>query len=158
VYHSDLLDTVARMSERMRIAHPPSVRTATRVPGPLVLGVFRPVIILPATLLERGDKSDLELVLAHELAHCKRWDLAWDWLPTLMRGLFFFHPLVWLACRETRLASEIACDQLAMHDTSRPAAAYADVLLRVAMEISRSRCRRPMAAVGVFESYQSLKR
>jgi beta-lactamase regulating signal transducer with metallopeptidase domain len=155
---SQLLDAVARLSRRMGIARPPALRTASSVPGPLVIGVFRPAVILPTTLLERGDRADLELVLAHELAHCRRRDLAWAWLPTLVRALFFFHPLVWLACREARLASEIACDQLAIEDTDKPASAYADVLLRVAIEVSRCGSRRPLGAIGVFESYQSLKR
>src|SRR5262249_6794184 len=118
----------------------------------------RPVIILPTTLVKRGDKAELELVLAHELAHCRRWDLAWDWLPTLLRALFFFHPLIWPACREARLASEIACDQLAIEHTDKPASAYADVLLRVATEVSRNGCWSPLGAIGAFESYRSLKR
>jgi hypothetical protein len=142
----------------MGMARPPSVRTASSVPGPLVIGVFRPVVVLPTTLLERGDNAEMELVLAHELAHCRRWDLAWDWLPTVVRGLFFFHPLVWLAFREARLATEIACDQLAIADTAKPASAYAAVLLRIAIEVSRSGSRRPLGAIGAFESYQSLKR
>jgi beta-lactamase regulating signal transducer with metallopeptidase domain len=154
----DVLDKIAILSERMGMAQPPSVRTASSVPGPLVIGIFRPVVILPTTLLERGDKAELELVLAHELAHCRRWDLLWEWLPTVVRAFFFFHPLVWLASREARLASEIACDELAIQDTDRPASAYADVLLRVAMEVSRYGCRRSLGAIGVFESYQSLKR
>ena len=155
---TNLLDTVARLSARMGMARPPSVRMVSDVPGPLVLGVFRPVVILPTTLLERGDRAELELVLAHELAHCRRWDLAWDWLPTLVRALFFFHPLVSLASRETRLASEIACDELVIQDTDKPAGAYADVLLRIALEVSLHGCRRPLGAIGVFESYKSLKR
>ena len=51
---------------------------------------------------------------AHELAHVRRRDLLWSGLAGLVRVLFFFHPLVWLAHREALVAREAACDALAL--------------------------------------------
>lgn len=71
-------------------------------------------------------------MLAHELAHFKRGDLFWNWLPVVTQGLFFFHPLVWLAGREWRRLHEICSDRLAIEITQAGRADYGKVLLKAA--------------------------
>ena len=68
-------------------------------------------MILPAGIAEHFDERDLRIMLAHELVHVKRHDLAWNWLPTVTGWLLFFHPLVWLATRGWCEAQEAACDE-----------------------------------------------
>src|SRR4029450_13280546 len=86
-----------------------------------------------------------------------RRDLWWNVLMTLARGLFSFHPLVWLAEKEARLAQEVACDAVALRVTAAPVAEYGEALPRVAMASSARSLCGPVA-VGVVESYASLKR
>lgn len=96
-------------------------------------------------------------MLAHELAHLKRRDLWWAWLPTTAGVLFWFHPLAWLAQREWRLAQEMACDELALLTTEAPALAYGQVVLKVAAEGWGPRLAEP-AAVGAAGSYHTRRR
>ena len=74
----------------------PEVRTSDEIAAPLVAGVFRPVVILPAALRE----EDRRMAVCHELMHVRRHDLALGWVPALAERLFFFHPFARLAARE----------------------------------------------------------
>ena len=76
--------------------------------GPLVLGFFRPRIVLPR---EIGSSREMTLrVLAHEACHIWRRDHWLSALQLLAQALFWFHPMVWFACRETNRLCEICCD------------------------------------------------
>ena len=75
-------------------------------------------------------------VLLHELAHLKRRDLWWGWLPALARIVYFFHPVAHWVCFRVRLERELACDQLAVALSGRSAADYAEVLVQVASHAS----------------------
>jgi hypothetical protein len=122
----------------------------------MLIGVVRSAVIIPATLLAESTNEQMRLVLAHELAHVRRRDLAWNWLPTVVRGLFFFHPLVWLARREWLMAQESACDALAMEVTGATAVDYGRVLLQSALNPPRNQAPC-LAAVGMSESFLTLK-
>lgn len=77
---------------------------------PQVVGTRRPSLLLPAAALRPGARRDLNLILAHELAHLRRRDLLLGWLPAVVQTLFFFHPPAVFAVREYALAREAACD------------------------------------------------
>jgi beta-lactamase regulating signal transducer with metallopeptidase domain len=88
-------------------------------------------LVVPGELSRTLDVGDLEQIAAHELAHLKRNDLLWGWIPELARIAYFFHPVAHWAARQIRLERELACDQLAMLDSGRSAAEYAATLVRV---------------------------
>ena len=77
-------------------------------------GFWRPRIILPAAAPE-WPPARIRLVLAHEMAHIARA----DWLTQLMaeglRAVYWFNPLMWLACRRLRYESEQACDDIVLN-------------------------------------------
>jgi beta-lactamase regulating signal transducer with metallopeptidase domain len=88
-----LLETLARLTRRLRIRR--RVRllvSATRI-GPAVFGLFRPTIVLPEVIAADRTTSELEPILAHELIHVRRGDLWVGCLQTLTGGLWWFHPL-----------------------------------------------------------------
>lgn len=122
--------------------------------GPLVLGLPRTSILVPAALLRDSNFDRLRMVLAHEMAHVARRDLLWNWLPALAEALFFFHPLVLLAGREWQFSQELACDERAMQATGASAADYGEALVRV---VGLSRATPLPAAIGAA-SPQLLKR
>lgn len=98
----------------------------------------------------------LECLLAHELAHCKRHDLWWSWLPAAAATFFWFHPMVWLAGREWRMSRESACDAAAIAVTGSSSAVYGRILLDVVAS-----WRAPIHAVtalGVIESRHTLEK
>ena len=147
----------AALCRRLGVRRPPRLLTMQDTGSPFLTGALRPAITLPASLLSECSAAALELMLAHELGHLKRHDLRWAWLPTLARGLFWFHPLVWLAGAEWRLAQEMACDELTVRVTNAPPGDYGAVLLQVAAQ-SRARVTGGLITVGILESYHTLQR
>jgi beta-lactamase regulating signal transducer with metallopeptidase domain len=104
--------------------------------SPFVCGLVRPTLVLPKSLTAALDPAALRHVLLHELAHVKRRDLVWGWLPEIARTVYFFHPVAHWVAFQARLERELACDQLAMAVTGSPAADYAQTLVRVVAHAS----------------------
>ncbi len=128
----DILELHRRLAHRFDVDPPPLV-TSSRVGTPQLAGWLRPRLLLPAALagdecaVDRG--SDLELALAHELAHLQRRDLVWGVVPWAARFAFFFHPLAPLALREYLLAREAACDAAVLETLDASPRAYGRLLL-----------------------------
>lgn len=99
-------------------------------------GWRRPAVLLPAGC-ERWTDDRIRIVLGHELAHIGRADWAIQMAADVVRAVFWYNPLFWLACARLRRESEAACDN-AVLEAGVPASEYASHLL----EIART-CRRP---------------
>lgn len=80
------------------------VRRSRQVRTPMVLGLLRPVLLLP-----EGQAVD-EVVLCHELTHLKRLDLAYKALLVAACWLHWFNPLVWWMSRAASENLELCCD------------------------------------------------
>lgn len=135
----------------------PHLLASSAIATPVLIGSFRPCILLPEALLSTCTPDELRLILAHELAHVRRRDLLWGWLSLLARLVCGFHPLVRLAERELSMAQEIACDELALHLTGAASAAYGSLLVRVAAGFAPA-SPRGFGMIGMTESYHTLKR
>ncbi|MCC7176802.1 MAG: TonB family protein [Acidobacteria bacterium] len=103
-------------------------------------GTRRPRILLPQDARAWTDERR-RIVLAHELAHVRRGDWLAQVAADLLRALFWFNPLPWIASARLRRESELACDDEVLA-TGVPAVDYADHLLDIA------RTRRPTPAWG----------
>ncbi len=95
---------------------------------PMTFGYRRPVIVLPAVLLD--DEPALRLTLLHELIHIRRRDYAVSWVVRLVSGLFAIHPGVWLLHRRIDQYRELSCDAETLGQTTEGAGAYARLLVR----------------------------
>ena len=84
----------------------------------MVLGILRPLIVVPADLVDRLRADEVTMVLMNELAHVRRCDNLWLLLQRLIRAILFFHPAVWLCGRMLRRESEQACDDLVVCATA----------------------------------------
>ena len=81
---------------------------------PLLLatwGVLRPVVLLPSSAADWSEDR-IRVVLSHELAHIHRWDWPFQIAGGLLRSVYWFNPLTWLAHRLLRRESEQACDDM----------------------------------------------
>ncbi len=143
---------LVRLAENLGV-RTPALASSRAVPGPLVHGLFAPRIVLPPQALG-SRREELELVLAHELAHLHRRDLWLGVVPQLARILFFFHPLVAIALREYALAREAACDALALRTLGTAPRDYGVFLLRW----GTTRRESGLAAAAVAPSAQQLRR
>jgi len=94
---------------------------------PLVVGYWRPVILMPLGALTGLSAEQVEAILIHELAHIRRADYLVSLAQSLIEGLFFFHPAVWWISAVVRAEREYSCDDVVV--TLRPdARAYAAAL------------------------------
>jgi len=78
------------------------------------MGVLRPTLLLPDTMVRDATDGQLLTVFLHELAHLKRWDIWTSWLMTCLLIVHWFNPLLWLAIRRMNADREEACDALAL--------------------------------------------
>jgi len=95
--------------------------------APAVIGWFRPIVLLPLATLAGLSPEQLELVIAHELAHIKRLDPFVNLFQFLVESLLFYHPAVWWLNRRIRAEREICCDEIAVAMCGQPIA-YARAL------------------------------
>jgi len=82
--------------------------------APAVIGWFRPVVFLPATALTGLSEEQLELVIAHELAHIQRLDPFVNVFQVCVETLLFYHPAVWWLNKRIRAEREHCCDDMAV--------------------------------------------
>jgi type II secretory pathway component GspD/PulD (secretin)/beta-lactamase regulating signal transducer with metallopeptidase domain len=126
-----VLDVLRRNARRMGLRVVPAIACCGRISVPIVVGVLRPMILLPASFASGLSPAQVEAVLAHELAHIRRFDLAVNVFQRLVEAVLFFHPAVWWVSRRVSLERENACDDAVLRlDHER--VQYADALLRLA--------------------------
>lgn len=94
--------------EGLFVKDPPVYRCAA-VQGPMMLGYFRPMILLPET---EYTPEELIAVLLHERAHFRRKDMWYKLLLLLANAVHWFNPLVWWMVKKAEEDLEYACDEL----------------------------------------------
>lgn len=93
------------------------VLASVRVATPTLIGWIKPAVVLPLAVLARMPPAQIDLVLAHELAHLKRLDHIANLFQVVLETLFFYHPAVHWISREARNERELCCDTLALQVT-----------------------------------------
>jgi bla regulator protein BlaR1 len=88
--------------------------SSAAVKVPMVIGYFKPVILVPAGVLTLLTPAELEAVIAHELAHIYRKDFVFNILQTFIESLFYFNPAVWWISAYIRTERENCCDDIAV--------------------------------------------
>ena len=131
VSDSALLELIRTQAHRIGLKLVPVVAYCERVAVPTVIGVLRPMILLPATLTTSLTTEELSAILSHELAHIRRYDLWMNLLQRIIESLLFFHPVVWFLSQRLSAEREICCDDLVVSSGHHPMN-YAGSLLRMA--------------------------
>lgn len=151
---SELRQQAALLARRLRLRGAVRLAESEQACVPMVIGLFRPTIVFPAGFAHTLDGEDQQMVLAHEMAHIRRWDLWLAWPPLVCQSLFGFLPPVWLAVREWTLAREAACDEWALRVTGATPIQYGRLLVHIA---AGGRGRRFVSALEATAGYQGLK-
>ena len=139
----DVLVTLHRLAERLGLRRATKIFQSSLVRIPCVVGAFKPVILLPASVFVGLSPEQLEALLAHELAHIRRHDFAVNVVQTLAETLLFYHPAIWWLSRRIRQEREHCCDDLAI-SVCGDVAGYA----RMLVSVEGLRARVPQASVA----------
>lgn len=108
------------LATSLGIARRVGVAICDRIAAPVLIGVVRPMILLPPAALCGWNIEQLEMALLHELAHVRRHDNLIALLQRLVESLLFFHPAAWWVSSWVGLERELCCDRLVIEHTGRP--------------------------------------
>lgn len=129
-------DAVLRWKSQLGIRRSVRIRGSSKSIVPFTTGVFRPVIVLPESLIESTNPADCDVIILHEVTHIARHDSAWHYLLKLLQIAYWWQPLLWLSGRQVADVRERVCDLFCV-GTLGNRERYADVLLSIVQSISR---------------------
>ncbi len=141
----DELQMLHRLAKRLGIRRKIHLVRSRLLQAPATVGWLKPLVLLPLSMTTGLSASQVEALLAHELAHIRRADYAINLLQCVLETLLFYHPAVWWISARIRAEREHCCDDIAVqicgdrHD-------YASALLE--LEESRSHVKLAMNAAG----------
>lgn len=143
---ASLHQMLERLAAQLRVTRPVQLLESLIVEVPAVIGALRPVILVPVSAITGLTPQQLEVLLAHELAHVRRYDYLVNVVQCVIETLLFYHPAVWWVSRRVRDEREHCCDDLVVQVCGDPHL-YAAAL--VGMERIRSATPRlALAATG----------
>jgi beta-lactamase regulating signal transducer with metallopeptidase domain len=128
--NADWHRVATRLSGALGLRRAVTLLESAAVEVPSVIGTLRPIILLPASALTGLTPEQIEMVLAHELAHIRRHDFLVNLLQAVVETLMFYHPAVWWMSRRVRIERENCCDDLAVAVCGNPIQ-YARALTRL---------------------------
>ncbi len=126
--------------------------------SPITLGCLRPLVLIPSALLSGMPVHLLEALLAHELAHVRRWDYVANLLQSVVEALLFFHPVVWWLSSRMRDAREEVADELAADALGNDPRRMALALHELSLQQQASSTPRLVMPAGGGKLLQRLER
>lgn len=127
-------DKCSALRQALNIHRSVGLMRSSAVSSPMMLGLVRPVILLPDRDLTI---SELDLTLRHELLHLKRQDVAYKAVMLLANAVHWFNPLVWWMAREAGRNLELCCDEAVIRSLNGGGRReYGQVLLQAAADAS----------------------
>lgn len=145
----DLYSMLADCRARLAMTRLVELRNSEACSTPVVVGVRRPVILLPKAVLTQLSRAEMRTVLLHELNHIARGDAIVNLLQGVLGSVYFFHPLVWWANASLRRLREEACDELTVAALDGERRTYGEALVKVTEIFGYA---SPPLALGVLES------
>ena len=127
-YYELLVET----TKRLKLGRLPAIVFSRDAKAPAVYGLFRPVLLLPASYLDSLSREDAEHVLLHELAHLKRGDLWLHGLCLMLQIVYWFNPLLIWTRRQMKHVREICCDLTIANVLKEKTMRYRTTLLNTA--------------------------
>ena len=131
VYEKEVEQVFCSLMHLIGIKKPVRLCASLHIDQPMMIGWFKPVVLLPVSMLTAMPLDQVEAILAHELAHIRRHDYLVLILQTAAETLFFYHPAVWFVSRCMTIEREYCCDTMAT-DLIGNDLAYASALASLA--------------------------
>lgn len=102
-------------------------RVSDRFSSPLMVGIFRPILLLPKTSMT---DEQLNNVLSHEMTHFKRKDILYKWFVCLVKCIHWFNPAIYYVSKQVNIECEISCDAEVVKDmTEEQQTRYIDTII-----------------------------
>ncbi|MCA9189687.1 MAG: M48 family metalloprotease, partial [Planctomycetales bacterium] len=140
-----LLRIVSERARKMGLPRVPAIGFCDQVAVPVVVGMLRPLIVIPPAIHFRLSEAHLLAIIGHELAHIRRYDILFNLVQRIVEALLFFHPATWWISRHVSRERENCCDDLAAATAGR--LSYVAALLQMAeLCLGNDRPRRAMLA------------
>lgn len=133
-----LVNSLRYLAQKWSMKVTPVLARSEQIIVPRVTGILRPIILLPASAINGLTTDELELILAHELAHIRRFDLWINLLQRFTEAILFFNPALWYLSHRINMLREYCCDEMTCHlkidstSTFESRVNYATALLHVA--------------------------
>lgn len=108
-------EMVQRLSAELNIRKPVTLLESALAKAPVVIGFFKPAILMPLSVLSNFTPEQVEAILRHELAHIRRNDYIVNMVQSVAEIIFFFNPSVWWISSLIRDEREHCCDELAVN-------------------------------------------
>ncbi|MDE2346288.1 MAG: M56 family metallopeptidase [Gammaproteobacteria bacterium] len=112
VYLQEWQSKIETLCRQFGISKAVRLAVSTGVAVPSVIGWLKPVILIPPSSIAGLTPEQMELILAHELAHICRQDYFWNLLQVVVETLLFYHPVVGWISRQARMERELCCDDM----------------------------------------------
>ena len=138
--------------QKLHINHPVELRTSHWINVPIAIGVLKPVVLFPIALINQLSPSQLEAIIAHELAHIRRFDFLQNIIQNAIEALYYYHPGVWYISKMIRKERENCCDDIAI-SASGNNLDYAKLLLEIQQRSNRG---APILAMPFFRNKKEL--
>jgi D-alanyl-D-alanine endopeptidase (penicillin-binding protein 7) len=113
-------ERLSRLAERCGLGREVRLRVFDGLASPITAGWWRPVVLVPASLIAGMPPQLLEALLAHELGHVRRHDYLVNLLQNVIETLLFYHPAVWWLSRRIRAEREQIADDFASRHLGEP--------------------------------------
>ena len=147
-----VLDRFSAAAEQAGVKRPVELWVSPLISSPLLIGFFRPCIVLPETDIS---EKDFYYIVLHELTHYRRGDMFYKWLVQVTVCLHWFNPLVHLMGQEITKAGEFSCDEAVLAKMGGDARDYGKTLLDAMAAVGKY--RESVGAVTLNENKQLLK-
>lgn len=128
--HSYINPLFTKICTEFGISQEVRIRTSSHVHTPMILGVLKPVILMPVSLVNQLNPQEAEAILVHELAHFVRKDILVNMIQTVIEAMYYYHPAIWWISANIRVERESCCDELAVAYTGDNIS-YAKTLVKV---------------------------
>lgn len=132
----DLEQTAQKIAHRLGVHKAFKVFESGLMQVPTAIGHMKPVILLPVSALTGLSLEQIEIIIAHELAHIKRHDYLINLFQTAIETFGFYHPAIWWLSHTIRVERENCCDDMVVHAFNNPVQ-YAKALTNMAKIRSR---------------------
>jgi TonB family protein len=125
---SELERILASLARRFGFVRMVRVLVTSEIDTPTLIGWVKPVILIPTAVALGFPRQQIELILAHELGHLRRYDHLVNLAQAVIETLLFYHPAVHWISREVRNDREVCCDRLVLRLTKGEPREYAATL------------------------------